>query len=256
MRSPVPATSFRDSRASPRDRLVSASISLVLCMMLVLMLINMGAIGTLLAKRKPELVAVDIRPAAAAKSPQHRQVTHSAGSPAVSPVPVPVPQPVPSTPPVPPFKLIPLTRDEMAAADIGRMPKRGAGAHGQGPAEGGGDNGTGGDGPGGAHLYNAEWVREPSDAEISGYMGSRRVYRGDWAEIACRTIDHFHVEDCQELSESPPGSGLARAWRQAAWQFLIRPPRINGKAMIGAWVRIRIVFNRAPSRDNTAEEQP
>ncbi len=256
MLSPVSATSFRDSRPSRRERLVSAAISLALCLLLLVMLINMGAFGPMLEKRRPDLVAVDVRPQAAAKSPQHRRVTRSAGSPAVSPVPVPVPLPVPITPPVPPFKLIPLTRDEMAAADIGRMPKRGAGAAGQGPADGSGDNGTGGDGPGGAHLYNAEWHREPTRAELDGYMHGVVTRPGDWAEIACRTIDHFHVEDCRELRESPPGSGFARALRQAGWQFLIRPPRINGKVMVGTWVRIHYQITGPRSGESASADQP
>jgi protein TonB len=44
------------------------------------------------------------------------------------------------------------------------------------------------------------------------------------------------------MGESPLGSGFARAVREAAWQFRVLPPRINGQPVIGAWVRIRITY--------------
>ncbi len=139
------------------------------------------------------------------------------------------------------------------AADIGMIrsavaPDTGGGDSGEEVAANG--EGTGrdsasiygpGEGPGGARLYNAEWFREPSRAELAGYMPARSP-PGGWAMIACHTIPDNHVDNCRELGESPLGLGRARALRQAAWQFRIKPPRIGGRKLVGAWVRIRIDF--------------
>lgn len=98
-----------------------------------------------------------------------------------------------------------------------------------------------GEGPGGMPLYRAEWYREPTNAELNGYVKNLPP-GGGVALIACRTIPNYHVDNCRMISESPMGSGLARDMRQAAWQFLVRPPRRGGKALVGAWVSIRIDF--------------
>lgn len=99
-----------------------------------------------------------------------------------------------------------------------------------------------GEGPGGQRLYNAEWYpRRPTNAELNGYLRSAPP-PGSWALIACKTIPDYRVENCRMLAESPIGSGLGRAMREAAWQFRVRAPRIGGKVMVGEWVRIRIDF--------------
>ena len=106
-----------------------------------------------------------------------------------------------------------------------------------------------GEGPGGSHLYNAEWYRRPSHAEIAGYMPPGGVPAGAWAEIACRTIPGNQVENCRSLGESPVGSGLARGLRLAAWQFRVLPPRVDGRPLIGAWVRIHLDFTDKAKSD-------
>ena len=65
----------------------------------------------------------------------------------------------PRRPPRPGSRYVQETR--WAAADVGNLPK-GAGS--------GGDSEVVGSGPHGEMLYNAEWAREPTDAESGGYM--------------------------------------------------------------------------------------
>ncbi|PZU46526.1 MAG: hypothetical protein DI568_12040 [Sphingomonas sp.] len=101
-----------------------------------------------------------------------------------------------------------------------------------------------GSGPNGEPLYAAAWVREPYHDELAGYL-STAIGPG-WGLIACRTAPGNRVEDCIVLGESPPGSRIAKAVQAAAWQFLVRPPRIGGKPQVGEWVRIRIDYTDKP----------
>lgn len=94
-------------------------------------------------------------------------------------------------------------------------------------------------GPGGAPVYDIEaWVREPTSAELGTYLPEVPV--GSWGAVICRTIPGNRVDNCRTTGESPVGSGLATGIRRAAWQFQVLPPRVDGKPLIGAWVRIRI----------------
>ena len=140
------------------------------------------------------------------------------------------------------------------SADISKIPSRAsdrtAGGSDTDGAGAGKDSGSAygpGEGPSGERLYNAEWYVEPSHAELAGYVPGGAP-AGGWALIACRTAENYKVENCRSLGESPVGSGLARAMRLAAWQFRVLPPRVGGKKMIGAWVRIKIDFTSAPAR--------
>lgn len=225
-----------------RRRVRGVVIALAIELLIALGLFSLGVLRTPDRKRETGLTTFDVAPAA---TPATKSAARKAATRQRTPVSPPPPQ-VPVIPPpaiqlkrpvdAPP-QMIVLSRDEFAGSDIGKIPAAPGGGDG---AEGGADSGTSygpGAGPGGAPLYNAEWYREPSHAEIAGYLPAN-VQAGS-AMIACRTIENYHVENCRSLGEDPVGTGLARALRQAAWQFLIRPPRRGGKPLIGAWVRIR-----------------
>ncbi|MEP7350269.1 MAG: hypothetical protein ABI668_10030 [Sphingorhabdus sp.] len=154
--------------------------------------------------------------------------------------------PVKAPPPSPDF--IKVSKSELDAMDLSKIPA--SGSAGSGDTKGAGQGSKGmmgpGAGPGGAQLFPVAWYREPYDAELAPYLaGAKRAPPGASAEIACRMIEHYHVENCQILGENPRGTGLAKALRLAAWQFLVRPPRIDNKPQLGVWVRIRFDFGKA-----------
>jgi protein TonB len=171
----------------------------------------------------------------------------SAGQQAEQPVPVqPVPPPItPPPPPVPSANVMWIPRSAYVSTDLVNAPK-GTAAPALNPGSGRSDAGdsdvASGRGPHGEILYAAEWYKRPSDAQLDPYIPVRDRGKNGWGLIACKTVAAYHVEDCQELGDSPRGSGLAGAVRQAAWQFLVRPPRVGGKSMVGAWVSIRVDY--------------
>ncbi|HKH27245.1 MAG TPA: hypothetical protein VKA61_02795 [Sphingomicrobium sp.] len=132
---------------------------------------------------------------------------------------------------------IEMSKAEMTAADISRFPKSSESAS----AASGGDSEEVGRAPNGEVLYAADWARKPTNTELNGYLPPNAP--DGWGLIACRTVAGNRVEDCMELGQSPRGSRLASAVRQAAWQFRVLPPRRNGRALIGSWVRIRIDYS-------------
>lgn len=221
---------------------MAIALSLAILVLFILALLNLGLVGPGAGGAGHHLVSLNLseekKQQETKPSPRKVEVTQPAAA-APRPAPLQKPDTTPPPPPVPgPPGFIHMSHDEMAASDVSKMPKA---------ASAGGDSGsgtkTGGDGPGGAILYNARWYREPTDAELGPYMKGNAPM-GAWAVIACRTVDHFHVEDCEIMDESPRGSGLGRGLSNAAWQFLVWPPRIDGKPQVGAWVRIRFDFTR------------
>ncbi|MBL0925216.1 MAG: hypothetical protein IBJ12_12215 [Sphingomonadaceae bacterium] len=155
-----------------------------------------------------------------------------------------------------PVDYIKISNSEFEAMDISKFPVAGSGT---GVGVDKGQSGKGmmgpGGGPGGATLYPVAWYREPFDSELAPYLAAvKRIPPGASAQIACQMIENYRVGNCQVLGEMPRGTGLAHALRRAAWQFLVRPPRINDKPQLGVWVRIRFDFRAKALEPDLAPE--
>ena len=251
-----PATGYQPG--SPRERLISSALSFGIILLVVLGLIFSAVTGPerVIGKR-PVSFSIDAEdPNKDARTTQARpkapRVATRASKPATTTQPKPVIriQKEVEKPDVedgiPGF--IKMSKADLAAADIGKM---------KGPAQGSDSNGKGndsrtaygpGEGPGGVRLYEADWYRRPTDAELATYMPQKGGLEG-WGLVACQTIDRYHVDNCEILGESPRGSGFGRAVQNAAWQFLVKPPRIDSKPQVGAWVRIRIDYTVRKATD-------
>ena len=227
-------------RPDMRQRALVLGLTLLVELIVVLLIIAFGGNKVREAVLASAPTAITFVPNEVKRAPSSAPRRSEAKA-AARPAP-PRPRITPPAPPTPAAALpfIPMSRADLAASDISRL---GTAA---GPARGDTAEKTAavGEGPGGVTLYKAEWVREPSNAELRTYL-PREVGPGSWALIACQTIAHDQVENCAQLGESPRGSGLSKAMRLAAWQFRVRPPRVDGKPLVGAWVRIRIDFNGA-----------
>ena len=221
------------SRPPLRRRASGLALALAVNGALLLALLTLGVLP--LREQKPSRATiVDLVPES--HSRQAKAAAVRPNKPVPKPPPIILPVKPTIAPPPPAEKSQPwieMSKDQMAAADLGNLPKADPGE---------GDSEEVGRGPHGEILYAAEWAREPTDAELSGYLP--KTAPDGWGLIACKTIPGNRVDDCVELGQSPAGSHLASAVRQAAWQFRVRPPRKGGRPMVGEWVRILIEYQR------------
>jgi len=237
--------SSKHQREQPLPRRAAGlALALAINLLLLLVLLSLG-VGRVDRPKGSPTVLIDLLPEAhnaappapqPAANPTARSQTQIQPAPAIKPPPI----VIPSKPTIAQPKsssLLELNSTDMAASDIAHMPSGGDGAE--------GDSEQVGRGPNGQVLYAAEWARRPTNAELGGYL-PRNAPDG-WGLVACKTIPGDRVEDCQEIDQQPLGSHLASAVRQAAWQFRVRPPRKNGKELVGSWVRIRIDYESGPS---------
>lgn len=148
--------------------------------------------------------------------------------PRVQPLPVPPPAPRPTPSATPRIGVVVRSGNSYGPADTG--------------SSRGEDSEVVGTAPDGSPLYAARWYREPRHSELAGYLSTANST--GWGLIACKTAPNWRVIDCQIIDEYPQGSGIARATQAAAWQFLVRPPRIGGQYQVGTWVRIRMDYTR------------
>jgi periplasmic protein TonB len=227
-----------------RRRLSGLALALAVNLALVVLLLWLGRFAPE-AKKVSQALVVDFLPEShsVAQRPANRPLARPQRKtpPVVLPAKptIAVPPPVPE--PVKPLPLIQMSKEDLAAGDIGTLAKSGSGSA--------GDSEVAGRGPHGEVLYRAEWARHPTSTELGGYL-PRNADDG-FGLVACKTIPGNRVEDCVELDQTP-GSHLASAVRQAAWQFRVRPPRKNGIALVGSWVSIRIDYEFAGRDDHGA----
>jgi protein TonB len=229
-------------------RTTSIIITLIVHLLLLLLLITLSPPRTFIPMGGGHLISISVssdqNEASKAKSQSKakaatKQSKTTAAAAASKPVPPP-PVPNPNSPEV---QVLKLTHDEMVGLDAtlrthtNNSGQQSADASSAGDSSG--DTDKAGTGAHGEQLYAAEWYRKPTDAELGTYMPVNKI---GWGDVACRTAPRFHVEDCYELDESPHGSQISRGVREAAWQFLVRPPRVGGRTMVGEWVRIRITL--------------
>lgn len=215
----------------------SFALALAVNLLVVLVLLTLGDVAPVV-RNATQAVIVDMLPeshsqqTAATRAAAHRQTR-----PPVKRPPIVIPsKPTIAAPPLAPDKRTPwieVSKEDMAASDVGTQAKNSDGSS--------GDSEVVGTGPHGETLYAAEWARHPTNAELGGYLPADAP--DGYGLVACKTVPGDRVEDCVEIDQEPHGSHLASAVRQAAWQFRIRPPRKNGVPLIGSWVSIRIDYD-------------
>ena len=224
--------------------------ALLLEWLLLLLLSSLGVVGSPAGER-PALVSFTASPdpepePAASPSPETQPDSRRVPEPRETPPAQTAAPPVAeSAPPI-----IPVVREPAPpAAPAPRRPAPPADGPVYGPPDTGApasnDSPRVGTAPNGEPLYAARWYREPYDDELRGYLST--ATGPGWGLIACRTAPDYRVEDCVGLEESPRGSLINRAVLAAAWQFKVRPPRLGGRSLVGAWVRIRIDYNLRPA---------
>ena len=234
-------------RANLGGRAISLTLTLIAHLLLLLLLLRLAPPFAKMSPPHGSLVTFSVAPDAQQDTARSRSAAKPRHAPAAPPAAV--PPPIVKLPPVvEPWVLTP-GLEKFDVRQVPQIPKTQQSSDASVADE---SNGAGDSdrpvayGPGGQPLYDAQWYREPTDAQLAFYLKGARPGPG-FGLIGCQTVARYHVDNCIELGETP-GSGLARAVREAAWQFLVLPPRIGGRMQVGAWVRIRIDYSERKDR--------
>ena len=228
------------------DKLTGALVALGLELLLVLLLLlSLGQVRSAHRDVPMATVAFDARDHSETPAQPEKKPPAKAARASPQPQAQPLPQVAQAVPMPSPAVIIPVSPQQMRSFDISNLPKRPNAP--AGPAIGPaytpafGDSKRVGTAPNGQPMYAASWYpHEPSDQELAGYLST--ASGPAWGLITCKTVADYRVEDCVGLDEYPAGSNMLRAVLAAAWQFRVRPPRVNGVLQVGDWVRIRIDY--------------
>lgn len=253
------AASYRsssyDARASRGGRAASWALALGIAAAIILALLGMSGYQRHEPGDGRRLSTFNVTPLGSSETSKRSvQRTRAAAPTAAAPEPRPVTEPreAPIVPPPPVTLHLPgvimLSQADYAASNIGKIknePKPVQPKRAQQLVQNDGDDApVAGRSTTGEAIYKAEWYREPKTAEMASYIDLNIVGFGT---IVCRTVERFHVEDCNEVDETPH-SHLARGMRQAAWQFLVIPPKKDGKYLIGSLIYITWTTKMISSR--------
>ena len=233
-----------------RRRAAGLALALLIEGALFLAILTLGQTGAGNRPAGESLTTVDFAPDQEPDTPEPESKPEKAARPTALPRAVPSPRPdqpavrAMPIPMPPPAAVIPMSKSEVAAADISRIRAvvrdDMAGPVGPPNSAASGDSQWVGSRASGEPVYAARWYREPTESELRGYLST--ASGPGWALITCRTVPNFRVEDCELEDEYPAGAQIGRAVMAAAWQFKVRPPQVGGRVLVGEWVRIRITY--------------
>ena len=246
-------------RARLGDRIVGMVVALALEALLLLVLLTLGQMRPPHRDVPMASIAFDARDHS--ETPTQPEPKPPSESARAAPRPAqaqPLPDVAQAVPAQPPAAIIPVSPQQMRSFDISNLPTQPKAPAGPviGPAytPAFGDSKRVGTAPNGSPMYAAAWYREPTDQELRGYLSTAEGPA--WGLITCKTVADYRVEDCVGLDEYPEGSHMLRAVLAAAWQFRVRPPRVNGVSQVGDWVRIRIEYEVKPASPYSDQARP